>query len=92
MFKELYAKLVNTSNKMNEVVVRENKMVYYKETINRALGLHNVGDTYQHLLETANDQDLDTLMESLCNPCTKWINSGLEKIIRRMDLFPDPKA
>lgn len=55
MVKEFYTNLVDTSNKINEVMVRGTKVVYSEETINMAMGLHNVGDTYQHLLETADD-------------------------------------
>lgn len=76
MIKEFYSNLVNTKQ-IVEVVVRGTKVVYYEATINMALGLHNVGDTWQHLLVTTNDQHLDTLMKSLCTLGTIWIDSGL---------------
>ena len=57
------------------------------------LGLKSVGDTYQHLLETMDDQDLDVLKEYLCNPGTRWmeLDKSYEKTMLIMDLRPEPK-
>lgn len=62
-----------------------------KEFYDMVLGLNNVGDTYQRLLETSDESDCDVFKDSLCNLGTRWIDPGLEKTVRRMDLHPNSK-
>lgn len=92
--KEFYYNMVDTSSKRLEVIVRGKKVQYYEPTINLMLGVKNVRDTYQRLLETINEKDLDVLYESLCNPYTKWMetNKSSNKIMLRIDLHPEPKV
>lgn len=73
--------------------MRGTKAVYSEATINMALRLKNVGDLYQHLMETMDDLDLDVLKESLCNLDTMWMesNKSSEKTMLRMNLRPEPK-
>lgn len=89
MVRGFYTNLMDTTDKRLEVVVRGTKEVYSEETINMVLGLNNVGDTYQHILETSDEYHYDVYMESVCNPVTRCINLGLEKTVKRMDLRPD---
>ncbi|KAI5414266.1 hypothetical protein KIW84_058411 [Lathyrus oleraceus] len=56
------------------------------------LGLRNVGDTYQNVLDISSEGDYDAYMDSLCNSGTKWIGCGTNKTVRRIDLCPDSKA
>lgn len=92
MVRGFYNNLVDTTDKRLEVVVRGTKEVYSEETINMVLCLNNVGDTYQHMLETSDEYHYDVYMESLCDPVTRCINLGLEKTVKRMDLRPDSKV
>ncbi|KAL5075764.1 hypothetical protein RYX36_014748 [Vicia faba] len=89
--KEFYANLVDTNNKMVEVVVRGVKVSYTEETINMHFQLKRIKDKYQELMDASNVNDFDVYMESLCNFGTKWVESGGEKTIKRMDLHPEMK-
>lgn len=68
-----------------EVKVRGIKVVYSEENINMVFGLRNVSHTYQNPLETFDEAEYDVYMKSLCNPGTKWIDLGADKMARRMD-------
>lgn len=83
---------MDITSKRLEVRVRCIKVVYSEETIIMVLGLRNVGNTYQNVLDTSSKGDYDAYMESLCNPGTKWIDCGTNKTVRRIDLCPDSKA
>lgn len=39
--------------------------------MNMMLGMKNMGDTYQKSLETIDEEDLEVLKDSLCNPRMK---------------------
>lgn len=71
--KDFYANLIDTNNKMCDVVVRDVKASYYEETINMMFKLGSVEDRYQEILVASNDAGYDVCMEFLCNPDTKWV-------------------
>lgn len=93
MLKNFYSNLVDTSSMRMVVIVRRTNVQFSKATINMMLRLNNVGDTYQHLLEAMDDQDLDVVKDFMCNPRAKWMetNNNFEKMVLRMDLRPEPK-
>lgn len=89
--KEFYSNIVHTQNRRMKVVVKGTNVVYSEATIIMVLSLHNVSETYIHLLENSDDVDLDVLKDSLCNSSTRWIDvdKSSEKTVRRMDFHPD---
>lgn len=90
--KEFYANLVDTTKKKGEVVVRGVKVYYFEGTINMLFKLGQVKDRYQELLVASYDVDYDVYMESLCNPCTKWVETGGEKTVKRIYLRLETKV
>ncbi|KAI5400361.1 hypothetical protein KIW84_065303 [Lathyrus oleraceus] len=90
--KEFYANLVDTNNKKCEVVVRGVKFSYSEGTINILFKLGLVEYRYQELLLTSYDVDYDVYKESLCNPDTKWVETGGEKTMKIMDLRSESKV
>ncbi|KAL5098481.1 hypothetical protein RYX36_002808 [Vicia faba] len=92
IMKEFYANLVDTNNKKDEIVVRGVKVSYAEGTINMHFHLKRNEDKYQELLDALDDNDFDVYMESLCNLGTKWVESGGEKNVKRMDLQPEMKG
>lgn len=50
-----YSNMVDTSQKRVEVIARGAKLQCYEGTINMILGVKNMGDTYQKLLETVDE-------------------------------------
>lgn len=88
--KEFYSNIVHTQNRWMKVVVKGTNVVYFEATISMVLSLHNVGDTYIHLLENSDDVDLDVLKDSLCKSSTRWIDAdkSSEKTVRSMDFHP----
>lgn len=71
MVKNFYSNFVDTSSKRFKVIMCGTNVQYSEATINMMLELKNVGDTYQHLLETIEDENLDILKVSPYNPSTK---------------------
>ncbi|KAL5079097.1 hypothetical protein RYX36_007518, partial [Vicia faba] len=55
-------------------------------TINMIFSLSNIEDRYQELLDSFDDGYFYVFMESLCNMGTKWLESGGENTVKRMDL------
>lgn len=90
--KEFYANLVDTNNKKCEVVVRGVKFSYSEGNINMLFKLGLVEYRYQELLLTSYEVDYDVYMESLCNPDTKWVETGGEKTMKIMDLRSESKV
>lgn len=55
MVKEFYTDLVDTLSKRLEVLEKGIKVQYSEQTTNMMLGVKNVGDTYQSLLENIDE-------------------------------------
>ena len=84
--KEFYTNLVHTTNKKAKLVVRGMKVSYSEGTIDMLFKLGKIENRYQELLVTSDDGDYDVYLESLYNPDTKWVKTGGEKTVKRMDL------
>lgn len=91
LVKEIYANMVDITDKKPEVKVHGVKLLYSKAMINMVFGIGNFEDIYQNLLANSDEQKYNVYMESLCNLDTKWIEAGGEKIVRRINLRYESK-
>lgn len=91
LVKEFYSNF-KPSNKAAEVMVRGFCVSYSEGTINMMCGLKKGDDSYEEILERADEGEYEVFMQSLCRPGTKWVEAAEEKSVRRMDLLPESKA
>ena len=71
--REFYANLTDPGHKKSEVIVRGTKVVYDERTINLVFNIKDEGDEYQHLMNKADEDDFEVIMQSLCTPGTTWV-------------------